>query len=164
MILAGCLGLGISYRVNLMGRIRLLQQLTEVLELLESEIRYGQSTLPESCFKAGKKLDNRLGRVLQEIGRETCESGGESFPRIFRERMEQAIGERGFKREDRENFFRFIPGEGFSDEKMQLRAVESCRERLEKTRERLEREGAEKSRIAVGLGAMSGLLLILVLW
>ena len=29
MILAGCLGLGISYRVNLMGRIRLLQQLTE---------------------------------------------------------------------------------------------------------------------------------------
>ena len=47
---------------------------------------------------------------------------------------------------------------------MQLRAVESCRERLEKTRERLEREGAEKSRIAVGLGAMSGLLLILVLW
>lgn len=164
MILAGCLGLGISYRVNLMGRIRLLQQLTEVLELLESEIRYGQSTLPESCFKAGKKLDNRLGRVLQEIGRETCESGGESFPRIFRERMEQAIGERGFKREDRENFFRFIPREGFSDEKMQLRAVEGCRERLEKTRERLEREGAEKSRIAVGLGAMSGLLLILVLW
>ena len=70
--------------------------------------------------------------------------------------MEQAIGERGFKREDRENFFRFIPGEGFSDEKMQLRAVESCRERLEKTRERLEREGAEKSRIAVGLGAISG--------
>lgn len=164
MILAGCLGLGISYRVNLMGRIRLLQQLTEVLELLESEIRYGQSTLPESCFKAGKKLDNRLGRVLQEIGRETSESGGESFPRIFRERMEQAIGERGFKRRTGRIFSGLLRGKDFRMKRCSFGRWKAVGKDWKKPRERLEREGAEKSRIAVGLGAMSGLLLILVLW
>ena len=46
---------------------------------------------------------------------------------------------------------------------MQLRAIEQGMERLGVTEERLEKENEEKSRMAVGLGAMGGLLLILVL-
>ena len=45
---------------------------------------------------------------------------------------------------------------------MQLRAIEQSAQLLGATRERLEREHGEKSRMAVGLGAMGGLLLILV--
>ena len=47
---------------------------------------------------------------------------------------------------------------------MQLRVIEQSTELLESTVEKLEKENAEKCRMAVGLGAMGGLLLILVLW
>ncbi|WP_369124294.1 hypothetical protein, partial [uncultured Acetatifactor sp.] len=63
---------------------------------------------------------------------------------------------------DREDFLRFAGQTGFSDSQMQLRAIEQSAQLLGATRERLEREHGEKSRMAVGLGAMGGLLLILV--
>ena len=44
------------------------------------------------------------------------------------------------------------------------RLNEQSMELLGSTEERLERENAEKCRMAVGLGAMSGMLLILILW
>ena len=66
------------------------------------------------------------------------------------------------KEEDREAFFRFLSQAGFADGQMQLRAIEQSMEFLHGTQERLEKENEEKCRMAVGLGAMGGLLLILV--
>ena len=68
------------------------------------------------------------------------------------------------KPEDIRLFLQSISSTGFSEGQMQLRTMEQSRERLGKTKEKLERENSEKGRIAVGLGVMSGLLLILILW
>lgn len=68
------------------------------------------------------------------------------------------------RREDREAFLQFVSENGYTDGQMQLLAIQRSRDILKNTIERLERENTEKCRMAVGLGAMSGLLLILVLW
>ena len=47
---------------------------------------------------------------------------------------------------------------------MQLLSIQRSRALLEDTMERLEKENAEKCRLALGLGAMSGMLLVLILW
>lgn len=47
---------------------------------------------------------------------------------------------------------------------MQLVSIQRSRTLLEGTMEKLERENGEKCRLALGLGAMSGMLLILILW
>jgi hypothetical protein len=57
----------------------------------------------------------------------------------------------------------YAKGDGFEDGRMQLRTIDRSRELLLKTAGGLEKENAEKCRLAVGLGAMSGLLLILIL-
>lgn len=92
------------------------------------------------------------------------ENTGKTFEEVFREEMGEALGGLPLKEEDRENFLRFTARTGFMDGRMQLRAIEQSAELLQGTEERLERENSEKCRMAVGLGAMGGLLLVLVLW
>lgn len=164
MILTGCFGLGLLCRERLNGRIRALQQLMDVLELLESEIRYGRNVLPECCRRAGEQTGGSLGKAFVRVAEQMRENKGASFSEILRETVGDALEELPLKREDRELFFQFAAHGGFADGQMQQRAMEQSRERLGKTKEKLEQESAEKGRIAVGLGAMSGLLLILILW
>jgi len=78
--------------------------------------------------------------------------------------MSAGLDELPLHGEDREAFLQFASEEGYMDGQMQLLAIRRSRERLENTARRLEQENTEKCRMAVGLGAMGGLLLILVLW
>lgn len=67
------------------------------------------------------------------------------------------------KKEDIEQFLLFVGNEGYADEAMQIRAMELSRQRLEQTAETQQRELIQKCRLSVGLGAMSGLLLLILL-
>lgn len=91
------------------------------------------------------------------------ENTGISFGEAFREEMGKAFAGLPLKEEDKENFLYFTSQTGFSDSRMQLRAMEQGMERLEVIQKALEKENAEKCRMAVGLGAMGGLLLVLAL-
>lgn len=164
LVFAGCLGLGLWYRYQFGARIKALHSLEHMLDLLASEVRYGRATLPECCSHIAGGLDLDFEEAFLEVGRRMEENMGASFGEVFREEMEKALGGLPLQEADRENFLRFSARTGFSDSQMQLREIEQSAELLRNTRERLERENTEKCRMAVGLGAMGGLLLILVLW
>ena len=164
LVFAGCLGLGLWYRYQFGARIKALRSLEHMLELLASEVRYGRATLPECCSHIAGGLDLDFEEAFLEVGRRMEENMGTSFGEVFREEMEKALGGLPLQEADRENFLRFSARTGFSDSQMQLREIEQSAELLRNTRDRLERENTEKCRMAVGLGAMGGLLLILVLW
>jgi stage III sporulation protein AB len=164
LILAGCLGLGLVFREHFNGRIRALQQLMTLLELLESEVRYGRSVLPECCRRVGEQQKDLLGEALLGVAKDMQANDGASFGEVFRAGMEEALCRLPLKAQDREDFFHFASVSGLADGQMQVRCMEQSLERLARTRKKLEAESADKGRIAVGLGAMSGLLLILILW
>ena len=164
MIFSGCLGLGIWYRLQMEGRVRTIRSLIHILELLIGEVRYGRATLPECCSRVARYLEEPFRQAFVSIGGIMEENTGASFGNVFRQEMEGTLRSLPLKEEDREDFFRFTTQTGFMDGQMQLRAIEQGAERLQSTQEKLERENAEKCRMAVGLGAMGGLLLILVLW
>lgn len=164
MIFGGCLGLGLWHRAQMTGRIKALRELEHILELLSSEVRYSRATLPECCRHISKGLSQPFGEAFGNTGSRMEENGGLSFGEVFREEMEEAFRDMPLQETDREDFLRFAGQTGFADSQMQLRAMEQSAELLKDAREGLEREHAGKCRMAVGLGAMGGLLLILVLW
>lgn len=164
MIFTGCLGLGLWHRYQLNGRIKALRSLIHILELLAGEVRYGRATLPECCGHMGRGLSAPFGEAFLEVGRRMEENTGLSFGEVFREEMAEALGSLPLQETDREAFLGFAGESGFADAQMQLRIIEQSAELLKGTLERLVQENAEKCRMAVGLGAMGGLLLILVLW
>ena len=164
MILIGCLGLGIWYRTQLTGRVSALRMLEHILELLASEVRFGRATLPECCIHVSAQVQEPVSRALSQVAERMRENDGVPFAAVFRECMEEPLRTLPLKKEDREGFFGFLSTVGYVDRQMQLRAMEHGCELMAGTIEKLERDNAEKCRMAVGLGAMGGLLLILVLW
>lgn len=146
------------------GRIKTLRILRNILELLASEVRYGRATLPECCGHSARYLPEPFDEVFRVIGKRMEENTGISFGAVFREEMNDALKNLPLKDEDREHFMQFTSQTGFMDSQMQLHAIEQSAELLHATEEKLVKENIEKSRMAVGLGAMGGLLLIIMLW
>ena len=60
-------------------------------------------------------------------------------------------------------FTDFFATDGFEDGNMQIRSIEQYNEELKGMIQELEKDTSEKSKVALGLGAMSGLLLIIIL-
>ncbi|MCM1024895.1 MAG: stage III sporulation protein AB [Roseburia sp.] len=163
MIVSGCLGLGVWYRDQFQGRIRSLRLLQTILELLCGEIRYGRAVLGECCGRTAERISSPCREAFRRIADRMRENTGEDFETVFREYMGEALEAMPLTEEDREVFFGFVPKSGFPDGQMQIRMIEQSRERLARRAEELERENAGKCRMALGLGAMSGLLILLVL-
>lgn len=164
MIVSGCFGLGLWYRAQFYGRIRALRMLENILELLAGEVRYGRATLPECCGHITRYVGPPFQEVFYKIGERMERNEGNSFGEVFREETIPGLEALPLHIDDREEFLRFSMQTGFSDGQMQLRTLEQSMESLKCKREKLEKENAEKCRMAVGLGALSGLLILLVLW
>lgn len=144
-------------------RLKILQDLILLQELFVSEIRYGQCTLPECCLRVADRTKPYLKEALHTVYQDFLENTGKNFEQIFRNQMEQSLLLTSLKEEDRRTFLSMVSDSGFADEAMQIRTIEISREELQKTVQCLERELSEKSKMAVGLGAMGGLLIVLVL-
>lgn len=164
MILGGSFGLGLWYRRQFTGRVRALRELCAALGLFGSEIRYGRRTLPECCGHVADRVSGPLGGAFRQVAERMGENTGMSFARVFRECMEEPLREMPLKEEDREEYLRFVSAGTFGDGQMQLELIGQSREQMESRAAALEQENAEKCRMAVGLGAMGGLLIILVLY
>lgn len=128
-----------------------------------SEIRYGKATLPECCLHLSKRLGQPYGEALMDVHEEMDKDAGASFQEIFCRRMGNCMKELPLREEDREIFLQPFCGQGFQDGDMQLKSLEQVLARLSDSLEGQERERHEKCRMAVGLGAMSGLLILIVL-
>ncbi len=164
MILTGCFGMGWWYRVQFNRRLVTIRILREILELLSGEVRYGRSTLPECCSHAAGSFAEPFGSALERVGQNMRDNIGLSFGETFQKEFSGALAGTHLKNQDREAFLQFTRQACHADSQMQLRAMEQSMELLGRTEGALERENAGKCRMAVGLGAMSGILLILILW
>ena len=163
MIVGGCLGLGLWYREQFIGRINTLRTLAMILEMLMSEIRYGKTALPECCLNLSARLEEPYSLCLYNIFKEAGGENGDSFCGIFDRNMEECLKNQPLKKEEREIFMQPFRGQGFQDGAMQLKNMEQALVRISDGITLLEKERKERCNMAVGLGAMSGLLLIIIL-
>lgn len=111
-----------------------------------------------------KQLQEPFKSCFERLSRKLQETNGESCGKIFRNSLEEVMGELPLQQADKDAFLQFIPENGYMDGQMQLLSIQRSRALLESTMEKLEKENAEKCRLALGLGAMSGMLLVLILW
>ena len=162
LILIGCMGLGLWYRQQMVRRLHLIRELICILEQWISEIRYNRSTLPECCRQIGRQRKD-LGEICDSVYREYAASEDTGFLEFVQESFRRRLKPLPLKKEDIEQFLLFVGNEGYADESMQIRAMELSRQRLEQTAETQQRELIQKCRLSVGLGAMSGLLLLILL-
>jgi len=163
LIACGCTGLGVWYRQQFELRLKHLRILNQILEMLMSEIRYSKATLPECCKRLAPRLEEPYKQSFLNIFETMKENTGEGFGQVFKKDMELCLGGIPLQKEEKELFLNAVSESGFEDGKMQLRNIEQHNELLKNIIEKQDKETAEKSRMAMCLGAMSGLLLIIIL-
>lgn len=144
-------------------RLHHLRCLDRIVEIMMSEVRYSKATLPECCGRMAERLEEPYRQALKETASYCRDNTGVKFGQVFRERMEECMKELPLHKEEKSLFLEFASGSGFEDGRMQLRSMEQYHEQLQAGIIQQEKELAEKSRMALGLGAMSGLLLVIIL-
>ena len=152
LILLGCFGMGLWYRQQFLGRLYTIRELIRILEQWISEIRYN-----------GRQRKDRLGEICTEVYREYAETEDAGFLELAEKSFRRQLRMLPLKKEDIEEFLRFAEKEGYADETMQIKSIELSRQGLEHTADMQQREITQKCRLSVGLGAMSGLLILLLL-
>lgn len=155
--------MGLWYRERLTGRLSCLRDLQRIQELFISEIRYGRATLPECCSRLAERLQEPYRACFHAVYERMRENAGEVFGQVFREELKPCLDKLPLAETDKESFLSLFPECGFEEERMQIGTIEQNRELLQRTITELEQEHKEKCRMAVGLGALSGLLLVVVL-
>lgn len=155
--------MGLWYREQFRERLSALRRLGEILELLMGEIRYSRSTLPECCRHVAERAGEPFGSCLKEIYDEMRQNTGRGFGEVFVEKMRVCLDKLPITPEDTELFLRFAAQSGFAEGDMQIKWMEQSRDQLAHTVETLEAELAGKSRVALSMGVMSGLLLVILL-
>lgn len=110
-----------------------------------------------------ERLEEPYKLAFAQVHERMQENTGEGFGQVFHDRMKECLSEVPLQKEEKELFLQFAQSCGFEDGKMQLRSMEQYNDRLKSLIRRLEQETAEKCRMALGLGAMSGLLLVIIL-
>ena len=67
LIIVGCGGFGFSLAAGVRQQEKVLSQLIHVLNVLETEIQYRLTELPELCKLAAKECDGMLRHFFQEL-------------------------------------------------------------------------------------------------
>lgn len=162
MIMAGCCGLGAWYSMQFQKQLKNLREMCRILELLLGEIRYGRCTLPECCRQLTERVEEPYQSCFWGIYEAACLNQGESFGELCREYLEKDLKELVVDKADKERFISCFTKCGFAEGMMQLRTIEQTKEELEERLQGLSQENTSKCRLALSLGAMSGLLLVIL--
>lgn len=67
LILAGCGGMGFSMANGIRRQEKLLNQMVHLLGLLESELQYRLTSLPELCTLASKECSGTLREIFRDL-------------------------------------------------------------------------------------------------
>lgn len=163
MIVFGCLGLAVRYVWNAKREIRILEELRDILELMEGEIRYGLMPLPECFLKVGESRRSDLGKCFTEIGRRALTSSREDIRSLMEDELRTVL-KNVLRRENYLSLFDFLSPAGFAEDELQRRALERSRNRIETLLKERAEDVKGRCRVAWSLGITGGVFVTLFLW
>ncbi len=147
---------GIEIWKRMQRRAQLLSKFTTALELLNTEIAFLQTPLPQAAQKVSRQTDCEL---LHDFAKRLCTGA------LPQSAMQTAVkNNSALNTEDVQLLVQIAGGLGCSDIEAQKRHIDSAVKRMEmqtaKARETLQNNG----RLCVGAGVLGSLLLVILLW
>lgn len=135
----------------------------ELLELMEDEIAFQKSSLPEICVRAGRHLTGDKKFFLDRINRAFEEGGGETLGEIWRREAKLVFQREPVKKEIEKEVEELGGRLCFEDSDLQRKMLQDAAKYLEKHQEEQERRSREKNKLTLCAGVMGGLLLTILL-
>ena len=162
LILAGCSGMGLWYSMRMQQKVWHLEEMIRILDMVVSEIDYGRSTLPDCYAWIKEKAQHPYQNIFQKIWESTQGESGQHFGKVTERIMEQELQSIPLG-EEKDIFIKCFSDVGYADEWLQRRNIERGRDKLRELLDTEEEDLKKRSKLAVSLGTMSGILLVLIL-
>lgn len=140
-----------------------LKELVECIRILDGQVRFCLTPLPELLREIARKRESNLGVLFGYIGQEIEKQEGEMLQDIW-ERVLDAEKERvSLAKEDWELFRELGKGLGYLDVEMQKRHLESNLSELSARLPEREKKYREREKVIRSFGFAAATLLLLIL-
>lgn len=163
LVAAGSFGLGLSFYLDLKKRLWNLEYMYKICMNLESEIRYGHSSIPDICFRMSGILENPYGEFFYDVYDKMQENDGTAFGNIWENECSNLYGKLPVKPEEFALFREFTVVGNSPDINLQEEAIQCQMQKLEHTVAILKNEVVKKGKMYTSLGLIGGLFIIIVL-
>lgn len=163
LILAAAGGAGWSYCRQIRLRLEHIRQLQQLLLLLQGEIQYHCSTLPEAFERCGRQGNGICGQWLAETGRRLNAMEGVGFQELWEQQIGELQKTTALSNANIEDLKRLGNRLSYPDKDTQLGAMELYSQRLKEQEEQLTRELPVKMKLGTTLGILAGMFLVILL-
>jgi stage III sporulation protein AB len=162
LILLAATSFGFRMANRFAERTRQLRMFMNALKLLETEILYAATPLSEACFKIGARVQPPVGTFFTELGHKLREGQGVAAGEIWQETLEKA--DLALRAGDREVLTGFGHTLGISDRQDQIKHIQLCIAHLGAEEQAAREEQMHNEKMWRYLGALMGLMLVILLY
>lgn len=164
LILGSTTYVGWQVALGYARRPRQLRDLQTALAILQTEIEYGATPLPQALGAAARAADGMVGRIFSQTAQRLSEGRGLTPGDALRRSLAETAEETALQREDLEVLLALAPVLGGSGRSDQIRHLTLARERLSREEIRSREERDRYERVARSVGVLAGAALVLILW
>ncbi|MCL2373441.1 MAG: stage III sporulation protein AB [Defluviitaleaceae bacterium] len=161
-VILGCTGLGFYYAMRDGLRVKELLEFKKALMILASEIEYMRQPLAPACGNIARRTEGTTANFFQNIAAniETAETAYQSWAAA----IATAKPTSHLAPEDWEALDGFGKTLGYLDKNMQKSAIGLCIDYIDEKTNQLQTRSDKNKRMYHSLGAISGLIITVVLW
>jgi len=163
LTISGASGCGFWMSGQYRLRLKMLEQLRQMIFLLKGQILYANATLEEAFSAVGERTEGELAGLFVRTAKQIGERPGDPFYHIWQEAVGQLGKDVPLRAEDRQSLAAMGEHLGFLDREMQERNLLLYLEQLDLTIGELRGHRQERCRLYTSLGIMGGMFLAILL-
>lgn len=163
MVLAAGTIIGMILAKDKVDRVKQLRELISALNMLEIEIKFGLSTLPEAFMKVSKNFDDKIGKLF-EYGAQLFLHDKITGFECWKKTICWAIPSLSLNKEDEEILLTLGSSLGEVDTENQLKAIRLVVEQLKHQEIRAQEERIKEEKMFRSLGILMGLAVVIILF
>ncbi len=164
LILFSGTGLGMCKSMELTSRLKILENLVQLILLLKGEIRCTGATLEDAFLDVAAKMPGEYRLFLEETARRLQKRPGITFDIIFRECAARSLPLQNLSVRERECFLSLGEKLGYLDKKMQVAQLELLEEELVERVKSLKSAMPKEQKTCQSMGILGGMLLAILMW
>ena len=131
--------------------------------ILHGEIRYAGAELPEAIEQAAGRLESPFSDFYFYLAEKMRQMEGKSLKILWQTGMEKYLKNTYLTKDDRKIFLDLGSQLGYLDREMQLSSIDAGIVQLEECINGLQKSMAQKQKLGVSLGLLSGFFLMVLL-
>lgn len=161
LILSGYLG-GFYFSNSCKIRLEQLYELKRIVQILEGEIRYKKTALPEAFLSVAKRTKLPFSNFFCSVASELLDNRKAGMAEIWEEKVEKLLSKSNLTKDDKGSLIQLGNSFGYLDGKSQIDSLQLYMEQLDEEIKKTREELYKKGKVYQCLGVSTGILLVLI--